>query len=84
MHFSVILIGCICLLETAAFSQPVAILQNGSPFPATALRAGMYVNDVEAFFTVLSPGRRFECINVGLSSETVSGLCGPGTNRSAN
>ena len=34
----------------------------------------MYVNDVEAYLTVQYPGRQFEFINVGLSSETVSGL----------
>ena len=38
----------------------------------------MYVNDVEAYLTVQYPGRQFEFINVGLSSETVSGLSEPG------
>ena len=37
-----------------------------------------YVNDVEAYLTVHYPGRRFEIINVGLPSETVSGLSEPG------
>lgn len=36
--------------------------------------AGMYVNDVEAYLSVQYPGGRFEFINAGLSSETVSGL----------
>jgi lysophospholipase L1-like esterase len=36
--------------------------------------AGMYVNDVETYLRVQYPGWQFECINVGLSSETVSGL----------
>jgi lysophospholipase L1-like esterase len=40
--------------------------------------AGMYVNDVEVYLTVHYPGRRFDFINVGLSSETVSGLSEPG------
>ena len=40
--------------------------------------AGMYVNYVEAYLSVQDPGRRFEFINVGLSSETVSGLSEPG------
>ena len=40
--------------------------------------AGMYVNYVEAYLSVQYPGRRFEFINVGLSSETVSGLSEPG------
>jgi len=37
-----------------------------------------YVNDVEAYLTVHYPGRSFEIINVGLPSETVSGLSEPG------
>jgi lysophospholipase L1-like esterase len=40
--------------------------------------AGMYANNVEAYLAVQYPGRRFEFINVGLSSETVSGLSEPG------
>jgi lysophospholipase L1-like esterase len=38
----------------------------------------MYVNDVEAFLRVQYPGRQFDIINVGLPSETVSGLSEPG------
>jgi len=37
-----------------------------------------YVNDVEAYLTVHYPGRTFDIINVGLPSETVSGLSEPG------
>jgi lysophospholipase L1-like esterase len=37
-----------------------------------------YVNDVEAYLTVHYPGRQFDIINVGLPSETVSGLSEPG------
>ncbi|HLL43407.1 MAG TPA: GDSL-type esterase/lipase family protein, partial [Segetibacter sp.] len=40
--------------------------------------AGNYVNDVEAYLRVQYPGRQLEFINVGLSSETVSGLSEPG------
>ncbi len=36
--------------------------------------AGGYVNDIEAYFVAHYPDRKFEFINVGLSSETVSGL----------
>ena len=36
--------------------------------------AGGYVNDIEAYLTVHYPDSKFEFINVGLSSETVSGL----------
>ncbi len=37
-----------------------------------------YVNDVIAYLTVAYPGRHFDFINVGLPSETVSGLSEPG------
>jgi lysophospholipase L1-like esterase len=40
--------------------------------------AGNYVNDIEAYLRVQYPGRQLEFINVGLSSETVSGLSEPG------
>lgn len=40
--------------------------------------AGNYVHDVEAYLRVQFPGRQFEFINTGLSSETVSGLSEPG------
>src|SRR5205085_2661267 len=36
--------------------------------------AGQYVEDIEAYYVTRFPGRHFEFINVGLSSETVSGL----------
>src|ERR1700733_2671878 len=37
-----------------------------------------YVNDVIAYLTVRYPDRHFDFINVGLPSETVSGLSEPG------
>jgi lysophospholipase L1-like esterase len=39
--------------------------------------AGMYVNDVEAYLRVQYPGRQWEFINLGVPSETVSGLSEP-------
>jgi lysophospholipase L1-like esterase len=36
--------------------------------------AGGYVDDIEAYYLTRFPDRHFEFINVGLSSETVSGL----------
>lgn len=36
--------------------------------------AGKYVTDVETYFTIHYPGKNYEFINVGLPSETVSGL----------
>lgn len=38
---------------------------------------GGYVRDVDAFLTTRFPGQRFELINLGLSSETISGLSEP-------
>ena len=40
--------------------------------------AGIYVNDIEAYFRFRYPERNIEFINVGLPSETVSGLSEPG------
>jgi len=40
--------------------------------------AGTYVNDIEAYFRFKYPERNIEFINVGLPSETVSGLSEPG------
>ena len=40
--------------------------------------AGEYVDDVEAYYVTRFPDVRFEFINMGLSSETVSGLSEPG------
>ena len=39
---------------------------------------GNYVNYVEAYLRVKYPGREFDFINIGLPSETVSGLSEPG------
>lgn len=36
--------------------------------------AGKYVTDIETYFTIYYPGKNYEFINVGLPSETVSGL----------
>src|SRR5206468_3533951 len=36
--------------------------------------AGQYIEDIEAYYVTRFPDRHFEFINVGLSSETVSGL----------
>jgi len=40
--------------------------------------AGLYVDYIEAYLLTRYPGQRFELINVGLPSETVSGLSEPG------
>lgn len=40
--------------------------------------AGHYVEDIEAYYTTRFPDRHFEFLNLGLPSETVSGLSEPG------
>ncbi|MBC8767809.1 SGNH/GDSL hydrolase family protein [Arenibacter sp. BSSL-BM3] len=40
--------------------------------------SGQYVSYIDAYFTLQYPDREFEIINVGLPSETVSGLSEPG------
>lgn len=61
--------------------------QKGSPFPKGAKRilflgnsityAGAYVIDVESYLITHYPSQSYEIINVGLPSETVSGLSEP-------
>ena len=40
--------------------------------------AGNYITDIEAYFITHYPNKQYEFINVGLPSETVSGLSEPG------
>jgi len=61
---------------------------GGGPFPKKVHRivflgnsityAGGYIVDIEAYFITHYPKRHFEFINMGLPSETVSGLSEPG------
>lgn len=63
---------------------PFAQAQTKSPFPKETRRilflgnsityAGQYIADIEAYFLTHYPGQSYEFINVGLPSETVSGL----------
>ncbi len=39
---------------------------------------GLYISDIDAFLTIKYPEKHLEIINVGLPSETVSGLSEPG------
>lgn len=74
-------------LVTAA-ATPGAVSPPAATLPAGVKRVvflgdsithgGAYVNDVEAYFLTRAPERAIEWINVGLSSETVSGLSEPG------
>lgn len=67
------------LLRAVCFAQPVALNVKRIVFLGNSITwAGNYVADVEAYLRVQHPARALEFINVGLSSETVSGLSEPG------
>lgn len=72
-------IACFVLIALAIAAYSIAL-----PIPKKVKRilfignsityAGKYVTDIETYFTVHYPGKHYEFINVGLPSETVSGL----------
>ncbi|GAB3779585.1 hypothetical protein GCM10028818_30370 [Spirosoma horti] len=72
------------LLSLLLISQLSSWCYAQSPFPANVRRvvfignsityAGAYVVDIDAYFTTHYPQQALEFINVGLPSETVSGL----------
>ena len=75
---SILLLGTILSFRVA---YPQAIDQNIKTvlFLGNSITwAGGYVNDVETYFRFKYPDRAIEFINVGLPSETVSGLSEPG------
>ena len=69
------IVSFICLLAATAVGQDIGPSVKRIVFLGNSITwAGMYVNNVETYLTVQYPGRQFEFINVGLSSETVTGL----------
>ena len=69
----------ILILVQQSFAQSIAPGIKRILFLGNSITwAGNYVNDVEAYLRVQYPKRQLEFINVGLSSETVSGLSEPG------
>ncbi len=77
--FRIILVSWLCLLQSFLFAQHLTSATKKIVFLGNSITwAGMYVNDVEAYLRVQYPGRQFDIINVGLPSETVSGLSEPG------
>lgn len=76
------------LLLLALFTTGLAQAQGRSPFPEGTKRilflgnsityTGRYITDMEAYFITRYPERQYEFINLGLPSETVSGLSEPG------
>ena len=75
-------IGVICFLSlntTTANAQPFAAGTKKVLFLGNSITySGQYITDIETYFTVNYPGQRIEFINMGLPSETVSGLSEPG------
>jgi lysophospholipase L1-like esterase len=75
--FVIALLSLITLTAVAADTNALAELQNVHRivFLGDSITyAGGYVDDIEAYYVTRFPERHFEFINVGLSSETVSGL----------
>ncbi|MEO5892920.1 MAG: GDSL-type esterase/lipase family protein [Ferruginibacter sp.] len=73
------LVLVIFFLQVNSFAQNIAPNVKRIVFLGNSITwAGEYVNDVEAYLVAHYPNRHFEFINVGLASETVSGLSEPG------
>ncbi|GAA4431650.1 hypothetical protein GCM10023188_19400 [Pontibacter saemangeumensis] len=76
------------MLLLALLTASLAQAQDKPPFPEGTKRvlflgnsityAGRYISDLEAYFITRYPGRQYAFINLGLPSETVSGLSEPG------
>src|SRR4051812_28455840 len=63
----------------SSFAQSIAPNISRIVFLGNSITwAGNYVNDVEAYLRMQYPQRQWEFINVGVPSETVSGLSEPG------
>jgi len=77
----------ITFLLLALFIFNAAYATGKAPFPKKTKRilflgnsityAGKYITDIEAYFITHYPKQQFEFINLGLPSETVSGLSEP-------
>lgn len=68
-------------IQIRCFAQPYAIPANVKKivFIGNSITyAGYYISCVDAYLRLQYPERNFEVINVGLPSETVSGLSEPG------
>jgi len=69
------MLSSISLFPASSFAQQIAPGVKRIVFLGNSITwDGRYVNSVEAYLTVQYPGRKLEFINVGLPSETVSGL----------
>ncbi|KAF2330625.1 SGNH/GDSL hydrolase family protein [Flavobacterium daemonense] len=67
-------------LQNQSFAQPYSIPANSKKIVVlgnSITYAGYYVSCIDAYLRLQYPERHFEIINVGLPSETVSGLSEP-------
>lgn len=82
-------VACVLLLLTGLSDAPVAMEETVSLQPLRGVRrvlflgdsityAGGFVEWIDAYLFRYMPGQRYELINLGLPSETVSGLSEPG------
>jgi len=78
-----LLIPCVIALNGCAFRQTTsrAMLPDARPvlfLGDSITHSGQYVDLVDAYFVTRFPERHIEIVNLGLPSETVSGLSEPG------
>ncbi|HEY0053827.1 MAG TPA: GDSL-type esterase/lipase family protein [Pedobacter sp.] len=86
--FKIVIYHRLVILFLAIFLSSLAQAQTKSPFQKGVKRilflgnsitySGEYITDIEAYFITHYPNQRYEFINAGLPSETVSGLSEPG------
>ncbi len=69
-----VLYACLCMAQAGVLDSVHRIVFLGN----SITYAGNYITDIEAYFLTRYPQKRFEFINMGLPSETVSGLSEPG------
>ncbi|WP_316809838.1 SGNH/GDSL hydrolase family protein [Pedobacter heparinus] len=66
---------CLLLVNMNSFAQPFSAGTKKVLFLGNSITyAGQYIVDMEAYCTANYPGQKIEFINMGLPSETVSGL----------
>src|SRR5579862_3299007 len=74
-----IILAFLLLTASSAYAQKIDAKVKRIVFLGNSITwQADYVNDVIAYLTVNYPNRHFDFINLGLPSETVSGLSEPG------
>lgn len=80
MRLPLLLLILLLALCSAASAEPRFFLKDGERvlfLGDSNTQAGAYIQYLDAFLATRFPERRFELINLGLASETVSGLSEP-------